>query len=399
MTFIPVSGRLLAFGLSFVLLCSCGPTVVDDEKPTKAANVRSLALINLPVLDVEPIVQQDVLTTLAERIHKRYKIRVNADRSVGKAVWGKLDTTGKRACDQFRAKASAVATALSQLRIGKALELSSRARGLLNYCGPELRDVDPARTLYLNHGRALFARDRRDEALEAFRLAVSLQPAGDLPSASWQAEPRQALERARRQLLSGNPTRMQVLSEPEGADVFIDGKSVGTTPLDEAQLFPGQHFIRIEKQGFASWSTELRQGVPPLKIKAWLVPIFDGPSPENALDAARDAEQPKQDASEQLKAIAAHLQVDGLLLVRLFREEGRITLATQLYIPATDLSDKWRTFDLGPRPANLKTKLEQVARIYPELAKKPAKKKKKKQAKKTKKTKKTKKGKGSKKGK
>lgn len=391
MTFGQISGRLLGIGLSFALLNGCGPTVVDDEKPTKAANVRSLALINLPVLDVEPIIQQDVLTILADRIHERYKIRVSADRSIGKAVWGKLDTTGKRACDQFRARASAVATALSQLRIGKALELSTQARGLLYFCGPELTDVEPARMLYLNHGRALFARDKRDEALEAFRLAVSLQPAGDLPSSSWQAEPRQALERASRQLLSGNPSLMQVLSEPEGAEIFVDGKAVGTTPLDEAQLFPGQHFIRIEKQGFATWSTELRQGVPPRKIKAWLVPIFEGRSPESALDAARDEEQPDPDARAQLKTIAEHLQVDGLLLVRMFREEGRITLATQLFIPATELCDEWRKFDLGSRPANLGTKLEQVARIYPELAKKPVKKKKKKQTKKTKKTKKGKK--------
>jgi hypothetical protein len=45
---------------------------------------------------------------------------------------------------------------------------------------------------------------------------------------------------------------------PDGADVFVDDKSIGTTPLGEALLAdPGQHSIRVERAGFKPLRTEV----------------------------------------------------------------------------------------------------------------------------------------------
>ncbi len=41
-------------------------------------------------------------------------------------------------------------------------------------------------------------------------------------------------------------------SEPEGAEILVDGKFVGTTP-SELRLAVGEHSIKIVKAGFESW--------------------------------------------------------------------------------------------------------------------------------------------------
>ncbi len=48
------------------------------------------------------------------------------------------------------------------------------------------------------------------------------------------------------------PSTVIVKSNPEGADVVVDGKFVGSTP-STLRLAPGDHAISIEKPGFRSW--------------------------------------------------------------------------------------------------------------------------------------------------
>jgi hypothetical protein len=43
-----------------------------------------------------------------------------------------------------------------------------------------------------------------------------------------------------------------IKSEPEAAEITINGKFVGTTP-STIQLKPGDHTVLIEKTGFRSW--------------------------------------------------------------------------------------------------------------------------------------------------
>ena len=43
-----------------------------------------------------------------------------------------------------------------------------------------------------------------------------------------------------------------VKSTPDGADITVDGKYVGSTP-STLKLAPGDHMISVEKPGFKSW--------------------------------------------------------------------------------------------------------------------------------------------------
>lgn len=46
---------------------------------------------------------------------------------------------------------------------------------------------------------------------------------------------------------------LHVKSNPDGADILVDGKFVGSTP-SSLQLAPGDHTISVEKSGFTTWS-------------------------------------------------------------------------------------------------------------------------------------------------
>ena len=58
------------------------------------------------------------------------------------------------------------------------------------------------------------------------------------------------------------PASLQVVSRPAGAEVIVDGKSVGRTPLS-MEMSPGSHDIRLSLPGFKGWATtvDVKPGV------------------------------------------------------------------------------------------------------------------------------------------
>ncbi len=51
---------------------------------------------------------------------------------------------------------------------------------------------------------------------------------------------------------------LTVESRPDGARVFVDGKLVGTSPMLLAQLGAGEHVVRLEHEGYRTWSSSVR---------------------------------------------------------------------------------------------------------------------------------------------
>jgi hypothetical protein len=56
------------------------------------------------------------------------------------------------------------------------------------------------------------------------------------------------------------PAAMQVDSRPSGAQVFVDGRSVGYTPMLLGELPPGTHSVRIQLPGYHPWVTAVTLG-------------------------------------------------------------------------------------------------------------------------------------------
>ena len=53
-----------------------------------------------------------------------------------------------------------------------------------------------------------------------------------------------------------SPGTVSVSSSPYLADIYVDGKLEGYTPA-KLSLSPGKHSVRLEKQGYKAWTTEV----------------------------------------------------------------------------------------------------------------------------------------------
>jgi hypothetical protein len=49
-----------------------------------------------------------------------------------------------------------------------------------------------------------------------------------------------------------------VESRPQGADVMIDGRPVGTTPLSLSDVRAGSHAVRLEREGYLIWTAPVK---------------------------------------------------------------------------------------------------------------------------------------------
>jgi hypothetical protein len=104
---------------------------------------------------------------------------------------------------------------------------------------------------------------------------IVVPPAAEPPAATAEAEAEVArpervpearvpntLERAPRapavDAASAGPGALQILSRPSGAQVAIDGRVVGQTPLVVPDVAAGTHEVRIELPGFRRWATSVQ---------------------------------------------------------------------------------------------------------------------------------------------
>lgn len=49
---------------------------------------------------------------------------------------------------------------------------------------------------------------------------------------------------------------LMIHTEPPGANIYIDGKSVGVSPYEVKEVSPGSHRVRIVKEGYEVWERE-----------------------------------------------------------------------------------------------------------------------------------------------
>jgi hypothetical protein len=57
--------------------------------------------------------------------------------------------------------------------------------------------------------------------------------------------------------VSSGPGSIEVVSRPAGAQVIVDGRIVGRTPLSIPNIAAGTHTIRLELAGFNRWATSV----------------------------------------------------------------------------------------------------------------------------------------------
>ncbi len=66
------------------------------------------------------------------------------------------------------------------------------------------------------------------------------------------------LDRTRATAAAGFTGGLSIDSRPNGAKVYIDGRLVGTTPLQSHAVSAGEHAIRLERDGYRHWTSAVR---------------------------------------------------------------------------------------------------------------------------------------------
>jgi PEGA domain/Protein tyrosine and serine/threonine kinase len=82
-----------------------------------------------------------------------------------------------------------------------------------------------------------------------------LSPADNAARPQTSAEPSTTFIEQPAPNVSTGPASMEVVSRPSGAEVFIDGRMVGRTPLVLSQVGPGDYTVRISLPGHQRWAT------------------------------------------------------------------------------------------------------------------------------------------------
>jgi serine/threonine protein kinase len=97
-----------------------------------------------------------------------------------------------------------------------------------------------------------------DDRLQTLSMELGPVRAARAPRAPRVPDDRVAVTPARTTAVSSFAGVLIVESLPPGAEVFVDGKAVGITPLVLARVNAGEHAVRLEREGYRRWSASVR---------------------------------------------------------------------------------------------------------------------------------------------
>jgi PEGA domain len=232
------------FGL-IVLLSS--PALVNAQAPSKS--------IKIPDATLVPLSLQDALSSATNKVNDPVHFRVTADVKVGQAV----------AIPKGATAIGHVVEAKSKSILGRSGKLNFTVDYVKAPDGTNVRlRASSARTGEESPGSLLtvpfslilggkdvtipkgtqfssYVDEDQQITLSAPAPAREAPPAVE-PAASSPARPSPPQE----------PSTVIVKSNPDGADIRVDGKYVGSTP-STLRLVPGDHSVVIEKSGYRQW--------------------------------------------------------------------------------------------------------------------------------------------------
>ena len=67
-------------------------------------------------------------------------------------------------------------------------------------------------------------------------------------------------------LLGCYRSTLVVRSEPSGGEAYLDGAPIGQTPLEHQFLWYGEHYVKVEKPGYATKSQKVFLTNPPYAV-------------------------------------------------------------------------------------------------------------------------------------
>jgi hypothetical protein len=355
-------GFVVFFGM---LLGFAGTSMAESGGGSKD-KVR-VTVLALPSKELLPSELDEISSILSEQIKEAYSVQVLSGRSVTRALWESEGSRCEEAASEFNKKVEEGKRAYQSLQIKKARSALQEASELENLCGAELTDAAGFRDLHLFGGLLSLAQGSEEAALEEFRMALSHDPELKLSGKQYPPDVIDAFGKAKKRLLSEKAVEMSVDSSPPGAAVFIDGKSRGETPLGGVPLYPGHHFVRLERSGFTPWTMEIPKGSVLGSLRAQLVPKSNAPAPKEMFSVIAAGESLDEPILAKLRSVSQFFGSDALLVVLLTKEGKSIHLGVRLFVGKPEILSKARLFNLGDSSVSYRKKIQGVVSTFPQL--------------------------------
>jgi hypothetical protein len=117
-----------------------------------------------------------------------------------------------------------------------------------------MKDFTPVLDTLLMLSVCYYRTDHEKDGAMMLVKVIRLKPDLVLDPEKYPPMFRNTAEAIRKKLLLKRRGEVEVVANEEGASVFFDGNKVGVTPILMKELVPGEHFLRVEKEGLQPWA-------------------------------------------------------------------------------------------------------------------------------------------------
>lgn len=181
-----------------------------------------------------------------------------------------------------------------------------------------MKDLDKLVRVMQYAGAAAVRSGDYRQGVRWFHRASVLAPEAALDARGVSSATRDLYERVRRRATGLPPADMRVLSEPNGASVYLDGRFVGVTPAVVAVPLPGTHVLQVDRDGYMreGRDVEVLPG-PTEEVRVTLRPTKKGAKFQQLLSAAMPLLYNDDSAKPALQRLAKTLGVESVVLGRL----------------------------------------------------------------------------------
>ncbi|MFH1468556.1 MAG: PEGA domain-containing protein [Pseudomonadota bacterium] len=307
-----------------------------------AADTPEVALVGLHVRGVDATAARQALAPLVEALEEGDRVQVLDPEEVARRIDGRESLIVTQA---FLGPAKAL---LDEGKVlyeradpGQAIPVLEDAVAAFNATMATTTDNRPLVEALLTLGFAYSVTGDEDHARRAFARVVQLDPGRELDEVNYAPKIVNFYADVRRQVLARGEGDLEVMTPLPNADVYVDGRRVGVTPMVVHDLPAGRHFLLVVGDGghrsFGVVEVEAEQrGTVRLALED-----------RSLAEPERDDRGRARQTEQLYRALGEHIGADAILLGGI-DETGELGL--QLYTPHTRAFSKILHTDPGSSP-------------------------------------------------
>ena len=144
---------------------------------------------------------------------------------------------------------------LGKLQFGKAKGGYEKALESFAKAAPVLEDPSLLIEGWLGLAEIAFRQANEDDAKRYLEMIVGFNPELELDNKRFPGLFITTHRKVRDRLLKGDKSSITVDATATGAQLVIDGRPVAAAPAKANGLYPGQHLVRVLREGLAPWGT------------------------------------------------------------------------------------------------------------------------------------------------